>query len=248
MILSASASMAMSMKWTMKNSFWHRLLDLLAPRLCVMCGRRLSLTEQVLCASCNMHLPRTGFQYQPFDNIMARLFWGIIPIERAAALFYYMAGSKPANILYDLKYHDRPEIGREMGQMIAQEFGEAGFFEGIDLLVPVPLARSRQRHRGYNQSQQIAEGISQVTGLPISNQVVRRTLFKKSQTQAGRWERLENVADVFEAKNLDEIHGRHILLIDDVVTTGATMTACARELLRAGNVTVSLLSLGFTKS
>ena len=88
--------MAMSMKWTMKISFWHRLLDLLAPRLCVMCGRRLSLTEQVLCASCNMHLPRTGFQYQPFDNIMARLFWGIIPIERAAALFtIWLAPNRP---------------------------------------------------------------------------------------------------------------------------------------------------------
>ena len=231
-----------------KISFWHRLFDLLAPRFCVVCGRRLSPTEEVICAACNMHLPRTEFHRTALDNMMARLFWGIIPVERVAALFYYAAGSETANILYELKYHNHPEIGVAMGRMMGREFSETGFFDGIDLLVPVPLARSRQRHRGYNQSQQIAEGISQVTGLPISNQVVRRTLFKKSQTQAGRWERLENVADVFEAMNLDEIHGRHILLIDDVVTTGATMTACARELLKAGNVTVSLLSLGFAKS
>lgn len=246
MILSASASMAMSMKWTMKISFWHRLLDLLAPRLCVMCGRRLSLTEQVLCASCNMHLPRTGFQYQPFDNIMARLFWGIIPIERAAALFYYMAGSKPANILYDLKYHDHPEIGREMGVMMAQEFGEAGFFEGIDLLVPVPLARNRQRHRGYNQSLELAKGISCVTGVPIASQVVHRTVFKQSQTQMQRRERQENVEGVFVLTDAEALRGKHILLIDDVVTTGATMMACGRELLKAEGVKLSLLSLGFT--
>ena len=230
----------------MKNSFWYRLLDLLAPRLCVMCGRRLSFTEQVLCASCNMHLPRTGFQYQAADNIMARLFWGIIPIERAAALFYYMAGSKPANILYDLKYHDHPEIGREMGVMMAQEFGEAGFFKGIDLLVPVPLARSRQRHRGYNQSLELAKGISCVTGVPIASRVVLRTVFKQSQTQMQRRERQENVEGVFVLSDADALRGKHVLLIDDVVTTGATMMACGRELLKAEGVKLSLLSLGFT--
>ena len=238
--------MATLTKQAMKNSFWHRLLDLLAPRLCVVCGRRLSLTEKVLCVSCNMHLPRTGFQYQPADNIMARLFWGIIPVERAAALFYYAAGSKPANILYDLKYHDHPEIGREMGRLIGCEMGEAGFFEGIDLLVPVPLARSRQRRRGYNQSLELAKGISRMTGVPVAGQVVRRTVFKQSQTRMQRRERQENVEGVFVLTDAAAIRDKHILLIDDVVTTGATMMACGRELLRAGGVRLSLLSLGFT--
>lgn len=229
-----------------KISFWYRLFDLLAPRFCVVCGRRLSPSEEVICAVCNMHLPRTEFHRTALDNMMARLFWGIIPVERVAALFYYEAGSETANILYELKYHNHPEIGVAMGRMMGREFSETGFFDGIDLLVPVPLARSRHRHRGYNQSRQIAEGISQVTGLPIYDQVVCRTHFEKSQTQAGRWERQENVADVFEAKNLDEIRGRHILLIDDVVTTGATMVACARELLKS-NIKLSLLSLGYVK-
>ena len=195
-----------------------------------------------------MHLPRTDFHRNALDNPMARLFWGIIPVERVAALFYYEAGSETANILYELKYHNHPEIGVVMGRMIGREFSESGFFDGIDMLVPIPLARSRQRHRGYNQSRSIAEGISQITGLPISDQLVRRTHFVKSQTQMGRRERQENVADVFEVKNLDGIHGRHLLLIDDVVTTGATITACARELLKAGDVTLSILSLGFVKA
>ena len=229
-------------------SFWYQLFDLIAPRFCVVCGRRLSVTEQAICAACNMHLPRTDFHRNALDNPMARLFWGIIPVERAAALFYYEAGSETANILYELKYHNHPEIGVVMGRMIGREFSESGFFDGIDLLVPIPLARSRQRHRGYNQSRSIAEGISQITGQPISDQLVRRTHFVKSQTQMGRRERQENVADVFEVKNLDGIHGRHLLLIDDVVTTGATITACARELLKAGDVTLSILSLGFVKA
>lgn len=232
----------------MKNSLWHRLLDLIAPRLCVVCGRRLSLTEQVLCASCNVHLPRTGYQWNASDNVMARLFWGIVPVERAAALFYYEAGSRTANILYDLKYHDHPEIGVTMGQLVGREFSEAGFFDSIDLIVPVPLARQRQRHRGYNQSQCIAEGISRVTGLPVGNHVVYRTSFKQSQTRMGRWERQENVQGVFKLTDAPALQGHHILLVDDVVTTGATLTACAHELLTVGDVKLSFLSLGITKT
>lgn len=230
-----------------KISIWQRLLDLIAPRLCVVCGRRLAPSERVICAVCNLHLPRTGYQLSAYDNPMARLFWGIIPVERVAALFFYEAGSRTSNILYDLKYHDRPEIGREMGRLMAREFMEDGFFEGIDLIVPLPLARKRQRQRGYNQSMELARGISEVTGLPIYNQIVRRASFVKSQTQMRRQERQENVEGAFELKDPASVHGRHVLLVDDVITTGATMTACARELLKAGDVRLSLLSLGFAK-
>ena len=232
----------------MKISFWHRLLDLIAPRLCVVCGRRLSPTEEVLCVACNMHLPRTGFQSSPLDNPMARLFWGLIPVERVAALFYYEAGSRTSNILYDLKYHDHPEIGYVMGRLMASEFMAAGFFEGIDLIIPLPLAKRRQRQRGYNQSMELARGISSVTGLPICNKVVCRTRFEKSQTQMHHWERQENVAHVFKVEDLRAVRGRHVLLVDDVITTGATMMACAREILKTEGVRVSLLALGFTKS
>ena len=231
----------------MKTDFWHQLLDLVAPRLCTVCGRRLSLTEQTLCVSCNMHLPRTDFHHDAYDNVMARLFWGIIPVERAAALFYYEAHAGASNILYDLKYHAHPEIGRDMGHIVASEFAESGFFDGIDMIIPVPLAWKRQWQRGYNQSFFIARGISRTTGLPVCNKAVCRTKFEKSQTLIGRRERQENVADVFRLKNADAVRGRHVLLVDDVVTTGATMVACARELLKAGDVKVSLLSLGFAK-
>ena len=229
-------------------SFWRRLLDLISPRLCVVCGHRLSVTEEAICSKCNFHLPRTHFQQDPYENEMAKLFWHQIPIERATALFYYEAHSETANILYELKYKNRPDIGEVMGRLVAKELQPSGFFDGIDGIVPIPLAKKRQRQRGYNQSQEIACGISEITNLPIYNNVVRRNVFEGSQTNKGRWERNENVEKVFEMTDETAIQGKHLLIIDDVVTTGATVIACAKELCKAGNVKVSVLALGFAKS
>ena len=229
-------------------SFWRRLLDLISPRMCVVCGHRLTVTEEIICAKCNFHLPRTGFQTNAYENPLAKLFWVQIPIERASALFYYEAHSKTANIIYELKYKNHPEIGEVMGRMMGKELLLSGFFDGIDGIIPVPLAKKRQRQRGYNQSVEIARGVGEVTGLPILNQVVRRTNFKSSQTHLGRWERNENVETVFELIDGDAIRGKHLLIIDDVITTGATMIACAQQLVKAGDVKVSVLSLGFAKS
>lgn len=229
-------------------SFWHRLLDLISPRLCVVCGRRLTVTEEVICASCYLHLPRTGFGQDPYENEMARLFWGQIPIERAAALFYYEAQSEVARILYKLKYENRPEVGEVMGRLVARELQNYGFFDGIDGIVAVPLTRRRQHQRGYNQSLEIAHGIRAVTGLTVYDKAVRRMYFKGSQTTRGRWERNENVERVFELVDGKVLHGQHILIVDDVVTTGATAIACAKELVKAGDVRISVLSLGFAKT
>lgn len=228
-------------------SFWSRLLDLISPRQCVVCGQRLAVSEEVICSKCNLHLPRTGFQADALENDMARMLWGRIPVERVAALFYYEAHAASARIIYHLKYHDHPEMGRVMGRMVAREFAISRFFDGIDAIVPVPLAKKRQRQRGYNQSREMAEGIGEVTGLPIYNKVVRRTGFKGSQTRLTRLERNENVEGTFLLADGNSIRGKHLLLVDDVVTTGATVVACARELLKAEGVRVSVLSLGFVK-
>ena len=229
-------------------SFWHRLLDLISPRLCVVCGQRLTVSEETICARCNLHLPRTDFHLDPYENEMAKLFWHQIPIERATALFYYEAHAETANILYELKYKDHPEIGEVMGRLMAKELQPSGFFDGIDGIVPIPLAKKRQRQRGYNQSLEIARGVSEITSLPIYNKVVRRITFEGSQTNKGRWERNENVENVFELTDETAIKGKHLLIVDDVVTTGATVLACAKELCKAPNVKFSVLALGFAKS
>lgn len=232
----------------MKDSFWSRLVDLIAPRACVVCGGRLGIHEFFLCGSCNLQLPRTNYADNPYENDMARLFWGQLPVERCAALFFYQGGSGPSQILYELKYKNHPEIGEFFGRMIAEEWDDTGFFEGIDLIVPVPLAKERQRQRGYNQSLHIARGIGSVTRLPIVTNAVSREQFVESQTQKDRWQRNENVEGCFRLNDGSALKGRHVLLVDDVVTTGATICSCGREMLKAGDVRFSILTIGFAKS
>ena len=232
----------------MKISFWSRLLDLISPRLCVVCGDRLAVSEETLCSKCYLHLPRTNFNRNLYENVMAKLFWGQIAIEKATALFFYEPHAETANILYELKYKNHPEIGVVMGRMMAKELMSSGLFDDIDAIVPMPLAKKRERERGYNQSLELAKGVSEVTGLSIANQIVRRTKFMGSQTQRGRWERNENVENVFELINDNDICGKHLLLIDDVVTTGATIVACAKEMQKASHVKISVLALGFAKN
>ena len=131
--------------------------------------------------------------------------------------------------------------------MAAAEFAAHGFFDGVDAIVPVPLARKRMRERGYNQAFEIARGISAVTRMPIIDKAVIRESFKRSQTKMNRWQRNENVEGVFSLVDGSALTGKHILIIDDVVTTGATVVSCARELMKAGDVRFSVMSLGFTK-
>lgn len=228
-------------------SFWHRLFDLIAPRACVVCGRRLSITEEVICGTCDLHLPRTGYALSPYDNEMAKRFYGRIPIERAAALFFYEGGSEVSRIIFQLKYHNHPEIGVEMGRRTADELALSGFFDGIDAIVPVPLARKRERERGYNQSMEIARGVAEVTRLPIWTKVVQRKKFKGSQTHLGQLGRLENVAEAFTLTDGDTLRGKHILIIDDIVTTGATIHACVSTMKGIEGLRVSVLSLGVAK-
>ena len=224
-----------------------RILDFISPRLCVVCGHRLAPTERSLCGVCLFHLPRTDFHQKPLDNPMAQLFWGLAPIEKAAALFYYHPHSETAQLVYRLKYNNRPDIGEDMGRMMANELQATDFFSDIDVLLPVPLASKRLRQRGYNQSEQLAIGISDITHLPIVSKVLRRKHFQQSQTTLNRWQRQENVTDTFQLKEERLLQGKHVLLIDDICTTGATLIACANVLKDIEDIRISVLTLGFTK-
>ena len=212
-----------------------------------MCGCRLAIGEDVVCTACNIELPRTGHLASPRDNELARLFWGRIPVERAAALFYYRAHSAPGDVIYSMKYRSHPETGEQMGRMAAKEFAAYGFFDGIDAIVPVPLAKNRQRERGYNQSLEIARGVRAVTRIPITSKALKRKSFAASQTKMNRWQRNENVEDEFILKDAFVLRGKHILIVDDVVTTGATVTACATAMRKCGEIKFSVMSLGLTK-
>ncbi len=232
--------------------FIERLLNLIAPKQCTICGKRLALGEEVMCSVCNYHLPRTNFSKQPYDNNMAKLFWGQMPIERAAAWFFYEPHSDVSRIIHSLKYFNHPEKGVLMGKMLAEEIKQDNFFESIMGIVPIPLTKKRKRSRGYNQSYEIARGIYEITRIPVFDNVVKRKSFKKSQTRMDRWQRMENVENVFEIQDKSVLAGKHILLVDDVVTTGATIISCAQAITKCfhgkDKVKFSVLSLGYAGS
>ena len=233
---------------TQTISLLARLIDTLAPRSCTMCGGRLSITEEVMCACCNHQLPRTDYSKSAYDNKLVRLFWGRIPIEKGTAFFFYKAHSNTSRLIYQLKYGHHPEIGECLGRIVAAELAQEAFFDEITAVVPVPLARQRERERGYNQSREIARGISAETGLPVLDKVIERISFHGSQTQKGRWERNENVEKAFRLLDASPLNNQHILLIDDVITSGATLVAAAKEVLKGENTKVSVLSLGFANN
>jgi ComF family protein len=185
------------------------------------------------------------FWEHPYDNPLARMYWGKIPVEKVAAYFYFTSQSGQARMVYGAKYHGFANIAIEVGEMLADEM--KGFFDDIDCIIPVPLSWSRKLKRGYNQSNEIAKGIQEVTGIRVEEHIVKRTKFKSSQTHKGRWGREENVRGLFKLTHPEKVRGKHILLIDDICTTGATMVSCGKEIAKAGNVKISILTLGYSK-
>ena len=230
------------------QEYFVRFIDMVSPRACHICGCRLAISERIICARCNLHLPRTHFSRNPYNNSMCMLFWGRIKVERCTALFFYHPQSEPSRIILALKYLYHPEIGRQMGRMLAEESKNDGFFDTIDMIIPVPLSMKRKKSRGYNQSAEIAKGISDITDLPVMEGLITRTSFKQSQTRMHRWQRNENVANSFVLTSDISLEGKHILLVDDIVTTGATIVACAAEIQKRWKAKISIMSLGLTQS
>lgn len=225
---------------------WRTLFDLLMPRRCLMCGTRLTASEEHLCASCLFTLPFTAWRGQ-LGNEMERLFWARVPIVRANALLRYYAGSESRKPILALKYGDRPSVGRYFGRIMAEDLRGTDFFEGIDCIVSVPLSRPRQRRRGYNQSEWIARGVAEVTGIPVCSQAVERRRDNPTQTHLSSRERRENVAHLFRVVHSSQLAGRHVLLIDDVLTTGATLLSLAEEIAKLEDVRISVLVLAVAR-
>lgn len=212
------------------------------PRLCLACGTPLISGVDKLCVACNINLPRTGFQHLK-DNEADKLFWGKVHIERVVPFFYYRKGSDLSKVMHKLKYESRKDVGIFMGRMVMSELQGSSFIHDIDCIVPLPLHPKREKYRGYNQSEMIALGVSQITGLPVYADGVVRSRETESQTRKSVYERWTNVEGVFILKKPELFSGKHILLIDDVLTTGATCAACASSLLTVEGVRVSILTL-----
>lgn len=222
------------------------ILDLIIPRTCCICGRRLAIQESVICTVCTLRLPHTGFIDDPYENEMAKVFWGRVKhFEKAYAPIYHKPHSDSARVVYQLKYFDKPEIGVEVGKKMGKVMNRHGFFDDIDCIMPVPLEKKRERKRGYNQSYMLAKGLSEISHLPIITGVVRRLSFESSQTTKSRMQRFENVDRTFELIDGEKVKDKHILIVDDVVTTGATICAVAKQLQRMDNVKISVASIAY---
>lgn len=235
------------MKHTLLVKDWlHSFLSLLFPHCCVACGNPLVRGEECICTLCNMNLPRTNYHLRK-DNPVEQVFWGKIPLEHATSFFFYRKGSDFRQILHQLKYGGQKEVGAIMGRYIASELLASGFFQGIDCIIPIPLHKQKQRMRGYNQSEWIARGISVVTGIPINTEAVIRQKNTETQTRKSVFGRWENVEGIFELRSADALAGKHILIVDDVLTTGATTVACASCLMEIEGIRMSVLTLAMAE-
>jgi len=219
----------------------YGLSHIFYPRLCAGCRRPLLQAEQVLCLHCADLLPRTQHHHLP-DNETALRFAGRFPFVAACSFAYFTGEGLLQHLLHGLKYNGRKETGIFLGRQFAYDLQDTAWIRTIDLIVPVPLHPRKEATRGYNQSALIAEGMSGMLQLPWSGKLLRRIKHTGSQTKKTREERAENVSGAFALSG--PVAGRHILLLDDVLTTGATLEACAIAVLSAGNVQVSLATIG----
>ncbi len=229
-------------RWSVVRNWCNDALSIVYPRVCEVCGRSLMRYESVLCRHCLDSLPRTQIHGDDFNLIHERLA-GKVPIERAGAYFYYYRESPYAQLIHKAKYNSRPRIAKLLGLEYTYEISQSGFFKGIDLMLPVPLHWWKHIQRGYNQSEAIAQGIEKATGIPIGDNLVARR-GHSSQTAKGAYSRWKNTEDVFAVRNADELAGKHVLVVDDVITTGATLLRCCEAIHKASPTTrISVLTL-----
>lgn len=229
--------------WKIFNQWLTDASNLALPRMCEICRHRLLYNESCLCNSCYAQLPFTHMQGKP-GNVVEKLFWKQFPIVRASAFLHYQPGAPYTQAIMALKYHHRPQVGVFFGERMAEDLLETDFFEGIDFLIPVPLAQDRLRKRGYNQSETLARGIEKVTGIPVCTDAVTRSISNPSQTHLGATERKENVKGIFTLNPNHQLDHCHVLLIDDILTTGATLISCAQTLAQTEDIRISVLTLG----
>lgn len=216
--------------------------DVVMPRVCPVCQQALDGDEVWLCRNCLARLPRTRYEEVTF-NTMEQHFAGKVPIEHATAYFFYEKGSPYASILHDIKYHGTPTMGKWLTARAVGDMAGSRFFDGIDVVTAVPLHRSKLAQRGYNQSEYLARGIAERLDIPYV-EALKAIRPHSTQTHKGAMERWQNIQGNYALrKDADQLAGKHILLVDDVITTGSTLTVCAALLKQIPGATVSLFTL-----
>lgn len=226
---------------TLLQEIKDSLLHLFFPHLCAGCGNDMPGTAGLLCLRCMDSLPETNFEKLP-NNPVEKTFWGRLPLEAGAAQYYFTKESLMQRLMHQFKYKGNSDLGLQLGRMMGEQLLSSGRF-AADVIIPLPLYPDKERRRGYNQATVLCRGMAELMHIPVREDIITRPLSTITQTKKGRVERWQNMEGKFMLINPDAISNKCVLLVDDVVTTGATLEACGQELLKAGNVTVKLAAL-----
>lgn len=225
------------------------LLDfvyLFFPNYCRACEESLVKNEKIICTRCMLDLPKSNYHREK-ENPFFHKFSGRIPVKFVMTLFKFVKSGKVQHLLHALKYKNQPEIGVQLGRVYGADLVLDEYKDQFDIIVPVPLHPSKRRKRGYNQSEEFGKGLSEVLEIPCTEKFLKRVKATTTQTKKSKLNRWENVSEVFEVEQKEELKGKRILLVDDVVTTGATLEACGQKLLEAGCSDVSIACIAATQ-
>lgn len=218
------------------------MLHLLFPHRCAGCGSDVLSADQIICTECIDALPQTYFE-QYSGNPIEKIFWGRLPLANATSQFFFTKDSVMQHLMHQLKYRGNREVGVYLGKLIGSQLEATNRFRNVDAIVPLPLYPEKEYQRGYNQATLLCEGIAEVLQKPVLQNAVVRTHHTDSQTKKSRVERWQNMEGRFLISNSDALQHKHLLLVDDVVTTGATLEACGRKLLEVDGVRLSVATL-----
>ena len=228
-------------------SFLSDFVNLFYPKYCNGCKRTLVRGEKCLCSFCLSNLPKTNFHAYK-ENPVEMVFAGRIPVFRATAFCFFKHGNITQNLIHQLKYKGNKEIGMYLGYLLGQTLMENKDFETVDIILPIPLHAKKRKKRGYNQSECIAEGIAKATQKQIDTTSLVRVVETVTQTKKSRYARWENASDIFQLTSANTLTDSHILLVDDIVTTGATIESATQQLLSLNGIKISIACLGYASS
>jgi ComF family protein len=221
-------------------------IALFFPSLCPACGESLVANEYIICTDCLYHLPQTNFHLQA-DNIVARQFWGKLNLEGAYALYFFIKGGKVQSMMHHFKYRGMQRIGNLLGNIAGNQLMKNTIFNSVDVVIPVPLHKSRLKQRGYNQSTCFAEGLAQKLNAVVTENNLVRLKATETQTHKSRFQRFDNMQDVFAVINPESLQNKHVLLVDDIMTTGSTLEACGMELLKIKGLKLSIATIAYAE-
>ena len=224
------------------RDYLEAVLDLFYPRICAACDAAVPVRKGIFCLDCLAKLPETGF-HKVADNPFEEHFWGRIQIEAGTSYLFYIPGGSTEHLLHNIKYNGKKHYAETIGHYFGKQLLDAKRFENLDMIVPIPLHPKKRHKRGFNQSAEFAQGLSHALNIPTSDRWVERVKMTETQTKKSREERVDNIKNAFQVRRPDKFRGKHVLLVDDVMTTGATLEACGEKILEIEGTKLSLATI-----